>query len=142
MMTALFVPPSSWFQWAIQMDSAGGTGVLLAFEPGEYHERPETSETRPADSLAASHHNRRQRASAHEGEAGAEGRRSVKRLCWCRPEDWDAIRLGRGGNGHEAFGRHTENVSFFASNRLTVPVRAMNVAVCSPLHNPVKAEFL
>ena len=64
------------------MDSAGGTGVLLAFEPGEYHERPETSETRPADSLAASTPDRRQRPPAHQGEAGAEGRRSVKRLCW------------------------------------------------------------
>ena len=61
-------------------DNAGGAGVLPPFEPGEYHERPETTETRPADSLAASPLDCRQRPPAHEGEAGAEGRRSVKRL--------------------------------------------------------------
>ena len=62
------------------MDNAGGAGVLPPFEPGDEHERPETSETRPSDSVAASPPARRQRPPAHKGEAGAEGRRRVNRL--------------------------------------------------------------
>ena len=58
-------------------DNAGGAGVLPPFEPGDEHESPETSKTRPSDSLAASPTARRQRPPAHKGEAGAKGRRSV-----------------------------------------------------------------
>ena len=95
-MTALFAPPCRLAFLVSAGNSngnAGGAGVLPPFEPGEYHESPETTETRPADSLAASPSDCRQRSPAHEGEAGTEGRRSVKRLCGGQPAAWDAIWL-------------------------------------------------
>jgi len=98
------------------MDNAGGAGVLLPFEPGEQHERPETSETRPSYSLASSHPARLLRPPAHKGEAGAEGRRSEKRLCWLQPADCDAIGCAGIWPRFYMLSKFTRTASLYAEN--------------------------